>query len=159
MDMSDLNILQRMHCLKPSAVAVVRESIEYPDIKGEVRFCRLKDGVLVKAQIYGLPDKEGTNGVFAFHIHSGESCSGNTEDPFADALTHYNPQGKEHPYHAGDMPPLFSNSGYALSVFYTDRFKIDDIKGKTVIIHCGVDDFTSQPAGNAGKKIACGKIS
>lgn len=40
----------------------------------------------------------------------------------------------------------------------TDRFSADDRIGRTVVIHSGPDDFHSQPAGNAGKKIACGVI-
>ncbi|MBR1884477.1 MAG: superoxide dismutase family protein, partial [Clostridia bacterium] len=39
-----------------------------------------------------------------------------------------------------------------------DKFKINDIIGKTVIIHDGTDDFKTQPSGNAGSKIACGEI-
>ena len=42
--------------------------------------------------------------------------------------------------------------------FLTNRFRVEEILGKTVIIHDSPDDFTSQPAGNAGKKIACGMI-
>ena len=56
------------------------------------------------------------------------------------------------------MPPLFSNDGYALQAFLTDRFTVRDIIGRTVILHDEVDDFTSQPAGNAGERIACGVI-
>ena len=56
------------------------------------------------------------------------------------------------------MPPLFSNRGYALQAFLTDRFTVGEILGRTVIIHDGTDDFTSQPAGNAGARIACGVI-
>ena len=79
-------------------------------------------------------------------------------DPFADAGAHYNPHNCRHPYHAGDMPPLFSNGGFAWMAFYTERFKTDEIIGRTVIIHDLSDDFTTQPSGNSGKKIACGEI-
>lgn len=54
--------------------------------------------------------------------------------------------------------PFFFNQGYAFSVFYDKRFSLPDIVGKSVIIHEKPDDFTSQPAGNAGNKIGCGKI-
>jgi len=54
--------------------------------------------------------------------------------------------------------PLFSNSGYAWSSFLTNRFTVDQIIGRTVIIHSDPDDFTTQPSGNSGKKIACGEI-
>ena len=47
---------------------------------------------------------------------------------------------------------------YAYMCVYTDRFTISEIIGRTVIIHNMLDDFTSQPSGNAGEKIACGEI-
>ena len=40
----------------------------------------------------------------------------------------------------------------------TDRFFVDEIIGKTIIIHAHLDDFTTQPSGNSGEKIACGEI-
>jgi Cu-Zn family superoxide dismutase len=127
---------------------------------GTVRLYQTRYGVLVHAEVAGLPSGAGAcaGKVFGFHIHEGDACRGNREDPFADAKGHYNPHGCEHPAHAGDLPPLFGNNGYALSVFLTDRFTVDEVIGRTVIIHGGVDDFTSQPAGNAGAKIACGRI-
>ena len=56
------------------------------------------------------------------------------------------------------MPPLFANAGYAFLVFYTDRFTVPEVVGRTVVIHDMPDDFTTQPAGNSGKKIACGVV-
>lgn len=150
-----LSVLNR----RPQAVARVLGSADYPHLMGTVQFYQMSDGVLVAAEVTGLPQPMAqSHGVFGFHIHSGGACSGTAADPFADALTHYNPEGVSHPYHAGDMPPLFGNHGAAFQVFFTDRFSVRDIIHKTVIIHSGVDDFTSQPAGNAGKKIACGTI-
>lgn len=141
------------------AAAMVKGSKLYPDLHGKVTFRQTPKGVLVTAEAYGLPHSEEHEfGIFAFHIHQGESCTGNSEDPFADAGGHFNPQGLLHPYHAGDLPPLFGNRGYAYMSVLTDRFKINEIIGKTVIIHLQPDDFTTQPSGNAGAKIACGKI-
>ena len=141
------------------AIAHIRGSKEYPELHGCVVFTQTEKGVLVTAQIFGLPDNnEYKTGVFAFHIHSGMSCIGNREDPFAGANVHYNPQGYPHPYHAGDLPPLFSNDGYAYMSFITNRFNLREVIGRVIIIHRNVDDFSMQPAGNAGAKIACGKI-
>ena len=61
-------------------------------------------------------------------------------------------------YHAGDMPPLFGTDRFAFSAFLTDRFSAEEGIGKTVIIHDSPDDFTTQPSGNSGVKIACGVI-
>lgn len=145
---------------KPHAVARLFGSEEYMKIRGEVYFYSTKQGVIVACAVKGLPEQEQVckTDIFAFHIHDGEFCIGNKEDPFARALSHYNPQNCQHPYHAGDMPPLFSAAGIALSVFLTDRFSIKEIYGKTVIIHSMPDDFHTQPGGNSGKKIACGEI-
>lgn len=145
---------------RPDAAALIKGSPDYPAIKGETAFYKTESGTLVVSFITGLPDSlEGCkNKIFAFHLHEGESCTGTMQDPFADVLTHYNPNNCPHPYHAGDMPPLFSNNSEAFLAFTTGRFSVDEVIGKTVVIHSGVDDFTTQPAGNSGTKIACGKI-
>lgn len=90
---------------------------------------------------------------------NGASCTGNLEDEFADAKAHYNPQNCPHPYHAGDLPPLIENNGYSYMRVFLNKFKIKDIIGKVIIIHDMPDDFTTQPSGNSGTKIACGKIT
>ncbi len=145
----------------PNAVAVIRGREENIRIHGTVKFYQENGGVFVVADILGLPvSQEACNSrIFAFHIHDGLNCDGNEVDPFANAGSHYNPDGCLHPYHAGDMPPLFSANGRAFLAFLTDRFTVNEILGKTVIIHDSPDDFTTQPSGNAGNKIACGTIS
>ena len=145
----------------PHASAQIKGSNAFPDISGMVQLYQTKAGVILTAQVSGLPTPAGKcdSPVFAFHIHSGDSCTGNEADPFANALTHYNPNNCPHPYHAGDLPPLFGNNGFAFLAFLTDRFTVDEVVGKTIIIHSEPDDFTTQPAGNAGTKIACGKIT
>lgn len=141
-----------------AAYADIHGSSKYPGIRGRVIFKQLRDGVLVTARISGLPDKTDEMGVFAFHIHAGSSCTGNSQNEFADADGHFNPRGTQHPYHAGDLPPLFAHDGYAYMSLFTGRFSVKDIIGRTVIIHLGVDDFTTQPSGNSGEMIACGQI-
>lgn len=141
------------------ATALVTGSTLYPNIRGTVNFVQTAKGVLVTAEIRGLPVRNSSqNPFFAFHIHSGESCTGNSTDPFADADGHYNPFGVPHPAHAGDLPPLLSAGGIAYSSVLTNRFRLGEIIGKTVIIHAMDDDFMIQPAGNSGAKIACGVI-
>ena len=148
-------------CCRPDAEARIKGSSKHPDIRGYVRFYRTPKGVLVAAEIINLPDKgrPAGSGVFGLHIHGGSCCTGNTDDPFADAGMHYNPDKLAHPYHAGDLPPLFSGCGYALSIFLAYRFSLDEVIGRTVIIHAQPDDFTTQPSGNSGEKLACGRIN
>jgi len=145
----------------PNAVAVVRGSEEYREIHGVVKFYQARSGVLVVADILGLPTSKEScrENIFAFYLHGGTSCTGNEEDPFANAGSHYNPENCPHPYHAGDLPPLFCAGDRAFLAFLTNRFTVSEILGKTVVIHDGLDDFKSQPSGNAGNKIACGVIS
>ncbi len=142
-----------------AAVAHIRGSSRFPALHGTVRFRQLRQGVLVSAEIFDLPT-EGfpAFGIFGFHIHEGDSCTGTATDPFSEAGGHYNPTGAPHPFHAGDLPPLFGNHGFAYMQVLTDRFQLSDIVGRTVIIHAQPDDFTSQPAGNAGMRIGCGVI-
>ncbi len=146
---------------RPAAFAAVKGSESYPQIDGIVRFYKVQDGTVVCAEISGLPTSDELCGepVLGFHIHEGDMCEGNETDPFADAMTHFNPDGCSHPHHAGDLPPLFvSMRGFAFTAFFTDRFTVDQIIGKTVIIHSNRDDFTTQPSGDSGEKIACGEI-
>lgn len=157
--MFNINLINTL-VRNPDGVAVIKGVGKCPSINGKVYFYQTMQGVVVAAEVVSLPQScdECKQQVFAFHIHSGEHCSGNSEDPFADAKSHYNPKNCEHPYHAGDMPPLFGNNGCAIQIFLTDRFTVKEIEGKTVIIHAHADDFRSQPSGDAGIKIACGKI-
>ena len=157
---NDINLYGMLQGL-PDAVAVMAGSQANGKIHGTVKFYQAARGVLIVADIFGLPtsNEPCDKRIFAFHIHSGSSCSGNEQDPFADAGTHYNPDDCPHPHHAGDIPPLFDAGGRAFLAFLTDRFTVDEVIGKTVIIHDRPDDFTTQPSGNAGNKIACGVIT
>ena len=135
------------------AVAEIRGGVEAPQLAGCVEFYQENECVLIVARISGLSESE--TGFFGFHIHQGESCSG---ADFSGTGSHYNPMDQMHPVHAGDLPPLLACRGIAYLSVKTDRFSVDEIIGRTVVIHSDPDDFHSQPAGNSGKKIACGVI-
>lgn len=152
--------LERLLKMPPNAHATIKGAPGYSNINGMVFFYQAADGVLILAQVRGLPQgaEPCSSNVFGFHIHEGNSCTGNSEDPFANAGSHYNPNSCLHPAHAGDLPPLFGNHGFAFMAFVTDRFSVNEVIGRTVIIHSSPDDFTTQPSGNSGKKIACGQI-
>ncbi len=147
--------------MKPSASAAMRGSEDYPDVHGSVYLYPFWTGTLILVEAAGLPftDAPCSGRIFGFHIHEGESCEpGTGAVSFPATGGHYNPEGCPHPEHSGDLPPLFGSNGYALMMVFTDRFKPEDTIGKTVVIHTMADDFTSQPAGNSGKKMACGEI-
>ena len=143
------------YCRKcPDAMAQIRGEMEAPQLSGCVQFYQENGRVLIVAKISGLP-KESKTGFFGFHIHQGGNCIGTD---FSGTGSHYNPTDQVHPKHAGDLPSLLECQGNAYLSVRTDRFSVADIIGRTVVIHSGPDDFRSQPAGNAGKKIACGVI-
>ena len=143
-----------------SAKALIKGGMEYPCINGVVEFKEVNNGVIVTAKINGLPlSQNGCPGrFFGFHIHNGTSCTGNAEDEFAGSGTHYSKNNCPHPFHAGDLPPFIENDGYAYMSVLVNKFKLREILGRVVIIHDMPDDFNSQPSGNSGRKIACGKI-
>lgn len=144
---------------KADAMAFIKGGKENKNLFGTVSFIQRPNGVLVTTEVFNLPiDARYASSFHGYHIHEGRMCSGNEEDEFAYAGEHYNPQNYPHPYHAGDLLQVLSNNGYAWSSFLTNRFNVDDIIGRTVIIHANTDDFTTQPSGNSGKKIACGEI-
>ena len=143
------------YCRKyPDAVARIQGGLETPQLSGCVHFYQQNGCVLIVAEIFGLP-RESETGFFGFHIHQGGNCSGTD---FSGTGSHYNPVDQVHPKHAGDLPPLMWCRGNAYLAVKTDRFTVHDIIGKTVVIHSAPDDFHTQPAGNAGRKIACGVI-
>ncbi len=151
---------------RQKAMAKIRGSGEYPRIRGEVEFRQTNRGVMVTAEISGLPTRLrrgcGDN-IFGFHIHEGRECESRPRaetdgDPFPASMGHYDPGKCAHPFHSGDLPPLFGNNGYARMSFLTDRFTVREIIGRVVIIHDKPDDFNSQSSGNSGEKIACGVI-
>lgn len=156
------DIVQNYGIPNPTAYALVSGGPLAPDINGRVLFYQLTDGVFIRAAIKGLPKYtlDGKQALFhGFHIHESGNCSvGNPMDPFMSAGTHWNPTNQPHPYHHGDLPPLMSSNGIAVMSIYVDRFTVAEVIGKSVIIHEMADDFTTQPSGNSGKKLACGVI-
>lgn len=141
-------------CTKiPDAVAQITGGVDTPRLSGCVQFYQENGCVLIMVKISGLPKSE--TGFFGFHVHQGNACTG---ADFSGTGSHYNPVERAHPEHAGDLPPLLRCNGSAYLSVRTDRFSVKEIIGRTVVIHSDPDDFHSQPAGNAGKKIACGVI-
>lgn len=141
---------------RPYAAASITGSEAVRQLNGSVKFFKTPyKGVLIEAEIFGLPD-ENDNLIhfYGMHIHEFGDCT----LPFDKTGEHYNPQDNPHPFHAGDLIPLLGTGGYAYSAFFDNAFEVEDIIGKSLIIHSGPDDFTSQPSGNSGEKIGCGVI-
>lgn len=146
-------------------ITVKMEPKSDSNLSGTVVFTQSGDNVTMKATINGLSE-----GKHAIHIHETGDCSA------ADGTSaggHWNPTNQPHGkwgdakgYHKGDIGNFkVDANGKGAMDFSTDEWCIGcndpqkDITGKAVIIHAGVDDFTSQPAGAAGKRIGCGIIN
>lgn len=154
------SICRTMSGRPADAAAWLRGSEAYPELEGCVLFWKYGTETIVMVSVSGLTEKESVckNGFLGLHIHSGGRCSGNAEDPFADAGQHYNPKACEHPFHAGDLPPVLISGGNAFYTCLTSGFTPDEVRGRTVILHGMADDFRTQPSGDSGPKIACGRI-
>ena len=136
------------------AVANIEGDISSPNLKGIAYFKPFKDGTMVEVEVSGLPGYKNYE-LFPIHVHDGENCNISKDGSFDNVLAHYNPTGEEHPYHAGDLPVLFSNNGYAYFKFYTTRFKAYEVENKLIIIHEAVKNENTTIF---GRKIGCGLI-
>jgi len=133
-------------------------------IVGHAFFRERSDGVLMRMHVKGL-----TPGLHAVHVHSVGKCEG---PGFTTAAGHFNPMGKKHGLnspagaHAGDLPNmLVTKDGSGRFEVRTDAFTLKtgaasvfDSDGSSLIIHAGVDDYATDPTGNAGDRAACGPI-
>ena len=142
------------------AYASIRGGDSYPDISGRVAIYPFYNGSIIIAEINNLPHATRfcDEKIYGFHIHEGARCQSDGQSPFDLTGDHFDTDSCRHPSHTGDLPPLFASDGYALLMFYTSRFYPEEVIGKTIIIHDMPDDFTTQPSGNSGQKIACGEI-
>ncbi|MEA3535426.1 superoxide dismutase family protein [Rhizobium sp. CC-YZS058] len=122
-----------------------------------------KNGVLIELEVSGMP--AGT--WVAFHVHETGKCDG--PGGHESAGGHFNPGDTEHGFlaangpHAGDMPNQYvSADGVLRAQVFNSMVKLDDnatgIRGRALMIHAKSDDNRSQPAGDAGERLACAVI-
>ena len=130
---------------------------------GSVIFTNNGARTQLTASISGAP----ASAMLGFHIHMNAACGADG----MEAGGHWNPQTVDHgkwtssPHHLGDLGNLQTDaSGAATFELTTDAWSIgsgapDDIVDHAVVVHAMADDFTTQPTGNAGGRIACGVIA
>ena len=142
-----------------NAVAVIHGFGE-SHVKGVVHFMATDDGVAIRGEITGL--KPGKHG---FHIHEfGDCSSGDTKC----AGGHFNPEKKKHggpnsaQRHVGDLGNIMANERGKATINMTDKqialSGTHSIVGRAVIIHGDADDEKTDPAGNAGPRVAGGVV-
>ncbi|MBB5887015.1 superoxide dismutase family protein [Xanthomonas sp. LMG 8992] len=132
-------------------------------VSGKLSLVPAPGGVRITGTLGGLQP----NRSFAFHVHERGDCSA------ADASSaggHFNPLGAPHgragngPHHAGDMDNLNANADGTAQIDVLLHGVVlgggaaNDIVGRALVAHADPDDYRSQPAGNAGARVACGVI-
>jgi Cu-Zn family superoxide dismutase len=159
--------------ISASAKSAAKTTVELKDAQGKSvgtavlwsKAGKNAAGVYMKLDLHGLPP-----GVHALHFHGKAQC-----DPpdFKSAGPHFNPDGKKHGlenpegHHAGDMNNFTVNAGGSakFKVLNKDVTLGDDSHslfsngGTALVIHAKPDDMKTDPAGNAGDRIACGVIT
>ncbi|MEO6104752.1 MAG: superoxide dismutase family protein [Pseudoxanthomonas sp.] len=133
-------------------------------VSGKVTVMPMGDGVHLTGTVGGLP----ANSTHGFHIHEKGDCSA------ADASSagpHFNPAVMPHgkaesgAHHAGDMDNVVANAEGVVNLdLHVSGVTLgggaaNDIAGRALVVHAAPDDYTSQPAGNAGARVACGVIT
>ncbi|MBZ5647007.1 MAG: superoxide dismutase family protein [Acidobacteriia bacterium] len=152
--------------VKPKPVTV-----SLKDAKGQaVGTATLKSDGQAVAIVYNF--KNLPPGEHALHVHKNAKCDG--ADGFKSAGPHFNPEGKKHGLqnpdgpHAGDMPNFKANDkGVAKGTLQNPRVTLGEGSpnsvfadgGTALVIHAKADDEKTDPAGNAGDRIACGVIT
>lgn len=138
------------------------ESRSSSTVTGTLTLRQKADGVQITGEVLGLSPASA----HGFHVHEKGDCSA------ADASSagpHFNPQGSPHgkmgtgAHHAGDMPNIVADKRGAAQVDVlvpgaTLTPGPASIAGRALVVHRDPDDYSTQPAGNAGPRLACGVI-
>jgi|SRR5688572_9594643 len=131
---------------------------------GSLALTAVQGGVHLSGSVQGLPP----NGEFGFHIHEKGDCSA---PDASSAGEHFNPTNAQHgnptsdAHHGGDMHNVKSDAQGTAQI-EVDATGVtlgtgqpDDVLGRAVVTHAKPDDYTTQPSGNSGARVACGVIT
>jgi superoxide dismutase, Cu-Zn family len=130
---------------------------------GTLQLAATSNGVQITGTVTGLTP----NSEHGFHVHQAGDCS---SADFKSAGDHFNPMSVPHgaptadPHHLGDIPNLKADEqgsatvNAAIAGATLRDGGMHDLVGKAVIVHAKPDDYTTQPSGNSGDRIACGVV-
>ena len=148
----------------PATAAPAPLTVKMIDAKsksiGTATLTQTPHGVLISVNLHGMKP-----GVHAIHLHETGKC----EPPFKTAGGHFNPAHKQHGFlqaegaHGGDLPNLdVPANGKVKAEFIAHDVTIEgsllDADGAALVVHAKADDYKTQPAGDAGDRVACGVI-
>jgi Cu-Zn family superoxide dismutase len=128
-------------------------------VTGTVTFAKMGDEVQVVADVQGL-----TPGKHGFHIHEKGDCSA---PDASSAGGHFNPMHQHHggptsaEHHVGDLGNIEADASGKAHLDWKGKMNLtgtDSVVGKSVVVHDKEDDLKTDPAGNAGPRVACGVI-
>ena len=162
--LASLSWIAACSAMAPGTRAISELKDKDGNVIGRAFLREVSDGVLVRLEAAGL-----TPGLHAVHVHAVGKCEG---PAFTSAGGHFNPLQKKHGLkspdgaHAGDFPNmLVTKDGSGRFETKTDAItlhagpgSIFDSDGSALVIHAGVDDYVTDPTGNAGDRVACGLI-
>jgi Cu-Zn family superoxide dismutase len=150
---------------KATRAAAALEGRSGSKLEGQAVFQRAGDGRIE----FRVEVRNVTPGLHAVHIHEHPDCG----DPAGkNAGGHWNPTAKKHgkwgqadgEFHLGDLGNIeVGADGRGVLEVSTDLWTMGDggnldVVGRSIIVHGGADDYTTQPTGNAGDRIGCGPI-
>ena len=135
---------------------------------GKIEATSTPDGTVFQPHLTGLP-----SGLHGLHIHENASCGdsmkGNRTIKGGAAGSHFAKSDKEVRHgmpwdqqsHAGDLPNLYVDAnGKANTPVFSHRLKVEDLKGRSIMIHANKDQYTDMPKlGGSGHRIACGVVA
>ena len=133
-------------------------------VQGTLNFSQVRDVVSVNGTLTGLKP----NARHAFHVHEKGDCSAvdaSSAGPHFNPFTSVHGRANAGDHHSGDMDNVVSNAegvvqlNVHLAGVTLGGGSVNDIAGRALVVHAAADDYTSQPAGNAGARVACGVIT
>jgi Cu-Zn family superoxide dismutase len=151
------------HSPPPLRATVALEPRSGSNVSGRVELAESKGQLRAHVELTGLE----ANSEHGFHVHEKGDCSA---PDASSAGGHFNPFGTAHghagipPHHAGDLPSLIADSrGRVNADLVLEGLTLGagttSIAGRSLVVHRDRDDFTTQPAGNAGPRLACGVLT
>lgn len=157
-----LQVVQSAHAAadrtKDAEFEAVIQPLSGSGVNGRLVFQHAGAFISIKGQVNGLaPGKHG------IHVHEGKSCDKRGGHYNPSTTPHGAPDQPYHLRHVGDLGNLIAaQNGNALYARIDALARVTgphSIVGRTIVVHQGEDDYTSQPSGNSGKEIACGVIT